>query len=283
MPASSMSAAGSSPSAAGSGAPSTTPAPFDCTRAGLAGLVTAYFEAMAAHEPARVPFAPTAKLTENAKPVALGEGLWTSAGAPKFKRSALDTESCGTLTEAVVDRQGAATIVAVRLKLDAAQITEVETYIAEPAGMPQGLINSSMNDWEGQLPADQRRTREQLSEIADAYFDNLGDPLKQAPYGMPCEQSSNGLSSSQLAAGTGIDVPPTCGTVLLPVIPGLPNINASPTHRRYPVIDTEAGIAAALGLVAQGYLNASMLKVIGGKIRYIDSVNGPSVSSPGWD
>jgi len=39
----------------------------------------------------------------------------------------LDTERCAAVSEAVVDNQGTATIFGLRLKLDAAQVTEVET------------------------------------------------------------------------------------------------------------------------------------------------------------
>jgi hypothetical protein len=65
--------------------------------------------------------------------------------------------------------------------------------------------------------------------------------------------------------------------VVLPAIPGCA------THRRYLVVDVEAGLVTGFGTVAQDFLSFSMLKLIDGKIRFIDMLMGPTSDSPGWD
>ena len=48
-----------------------------------------------------IPIAANAKFTENGKTVAIGEGFWKTAGEAKLKRSALDTQTCSSVTESV--------------------------------------------------------------------------------------------------------------------------------------------------------------------------------------
>src|SRR4051794_34677842 len=49
-----------------------------CDRACLEGLVGQYLTALQAHDPARAPLARTARFTENAQPLRLGEGSWVT-------------------------------------------------------------------------------------------------------------------------------------------------------------------------------------------------------------
>ena len=53
-----------------------------------------------------LPLAANVKFTENGKAMALGDGLWRTAGAVKYTQSALDVELCSSGTHAVV-RDGA--------------------------------------------------------------------------------------------------------------------------------------------------------------------------------
>jgi uncharacterized lipoprotein len=73
-----------------------------CTRETLKATVDKYFEALNARDHADLPLASEVKFTENGKELQIGEGLWTTAGELKFKRSAFDTESCNSVTESTI-------------------------------------------------------------------------------------------------------------------------------------------------------------------------------------
>jgi len=107
--------------------------PGDCSRDFLKTTVDAYFTALAAHSSAGLPIADTVKVTENGKAIKVGEdGLWKTAGTLKYKHTAYDTEGCNTASEAVVPEGGMDLPVALRLKLAAEKITEIETIAVRP-------------------------------------------------------------------------------------------------------------------------------------------------------
>ena len=59
-----------------------------CDKACLQGIADAYLAALVAHDPSKAPIAPNAKFTEQAQPMAIGEGqLWTltTEGPTTFK------------------------------------------------------------------------------------------------------------------------------------------------------------------------------------------------------
>ena len=58
-----------------------------CDKPCLNGIADRYLAALVAHDPAKAPMAPNAKFTEQAKALAVGEGLWKSAveGPTTFK------------------------------------------------------------------------------------------------------------------------------------------------------------------------------------------------------
>ena len=103
-----------------------------CTRELLRSTIAAYFTALAAHSAATLPVAANVKFTENGKAMALGDGLWRTAGAVKYTQSALDVELCSSGTHAVVPEGSMDIPVALRLKLQNQMITEIETIAVRP-------------------------------------------------------------------------------------------------------------------------------------------------------
>jgi hypothetical protein len=270
---SSASAAGSGTvsGAGGAGGMSQPAAGGACTRENLKAAVDGYFTALAAHDPAMLQQASTVKFTENAKEAKLGEGLvWKSAGAVKFTRSLLDTERCGTVTEAVFPNGGTDTIFGLRLKLVEQKLTEIETIVVDPDSgffpTPMGILNSKSEEWENVLPADQRSTREQLEAAAKAYFTSFGDTSVKPPYAMPCDRLENGFKTtmgdcSNFGSAGGINQP----------------------AQRYPFTDVEAGLTAGFVLFAGADIDFHMFKVVSGKIQRINAVVGPAVRASGWE
>src|SRR5690606_704778 len=102
-----------------------------CDRACLTGFVDTYFDALVANDPRRVPLASTAKLTMNAKRMALGESFWDGAERVVYRWDIMNPRLGDTGTEAVVQNaDGSKTMMMVRLKVVNGEITEVETIRA---------------------------------------------------------------------------------------------------------------------------------------------------------
>lgn len=263
---------GANPAPAGGG--SMTPLPAgSCSREQLRGMVDMYLVALASHDPSSLPKAPSLKFTENTKTIQLGEGvLWKTAAMVKFSRSIFDTERCGTVTEGVIPNNGTDTIFGLRLKLTAErQLVEVEQIVVDPmtgfSPMPNGLLNSKSQVWDDVLPPEQRSTREQLEAAGRAYFMAFQDPMTPVPYNKPCDRLENG---TQTTFGDCSNFGPAGG--------GGFRMPAS----RYPVSDLEAGATAGFLLFGGGMIDFHMFKVIGGKIRWIHAVVGPTAFSSGW-
>jgi hypothetical protein len=255
----------------------------NCTRKELRALVDDYFEALAAHDATSLPIASDVKFTENAKTIEVGEGLWQKAGNVRFKRSAFDTERCGTHTQAVLDEDGSPIIFGVRLQLADKKITEIETYIVHKGDYflfdPDALTQSdgtsedawSEVKWEDLVPEEQRSTRDELNHIADLYFESFGPAGYVAPMRHDCYRWEDGVRTTGGDCVIGL---PAEGT-------GAGGV----THRRYPIADVEAGIA--IGYVL--FLNAidfHMVKIVNGEIRLIQAVitgTSSGYTSTGWE
>jgi hypothetical protein len=238
-----------------------------CTRDSLSAAVDAYFHALEARDAESLAVAPGVKFTENGSEIALGEGLWLSAGPAQFRRNVLDTERCGTLTQAVIEENGNPIILGVRLGFVESKIFEIETYVArstEFAFKPQGILDGAAQDWESVLPAEQRSSREELNAAANAYFDLFQDRATVVPFGTPCDRWENGTQTTSGDCSAGI--------------PG----GLTMTERRYPIADLESGIAVGFVLFSGSLLDFHMFKLKSGKIHLIQALVGPRVSSSGW-
>jgi hypothetical protein len=241
-------------------------------------LVDDYFEALAAHDASALPVASHVKFTENAAQLSVGEGLWQKASAVRFKRSALDTERCGTHTQAVLDEDGVPIIFGVRLQLDRGQISEIESYVVREGSYflfsPDALARSDEEgvtevQWEALVPEEQRNTREELNHIADLYFESFGPAGHVAPMKRDCFRWEDGVRT------TGGDC-----SFFLPA-PGTGQ--GGVTQRRYPIADLEAGIAIGYVLFRDA-LDFHMFKIFNGEIRLIQAVvTGSGYTSSGWD
>jgi hypothetical protein len=105
-----------------------------CDRDCLRGLITLYLDALIAHDPARVPVTPTLKVTEDAVPMTLGDGLWKTATRLRpFRMDILDVRAGVAGTHVLVE-EGPSTplgtgatpsMVAVRMKIENRRIATI--------------------------------------------------------------------------------------------------------------------------------------------------------------
>jgi hypothetical protein len=241
-----------------------------CTREGLTAAINAYFTALAAHDPTMAPLSTSVKYTESGKQVQVGAGEWKTAAAVKFKRSALDTQICNSVTESVIGDSGGDLVYGLRLALVNGKITEIETipvhsgqYITDS---PQGLAGTSSDDWETVLPAAQQGTRADLQSLMDVYFSRF--PNGACNFASDCTRVEDGQSVGG-CTGSGIACADSGSGV-------------STMTARLHVIDVEAGISIGFTMFAGTYTDFHMFKVRGGQVHGVHAILA-SASSSGWN
>jgi hypothetical protein len=241
-----------------------------CTRDSLSSAISAYFTALAAHDPTQAPIAQSAKYTENGQVLQLGNGEWQTAQAVKFKRSALDTQSCMSVTESVIGDSSGDLVYGLRLKLDTGMITEIETipviagsYITISAS---GLINTGMDDWETPIGTADLTPRDQMQSLMDVYFTQF--PNGACNFASDCMRVEDGASIGP-CTGSGVACNPSSG--------GSPVMTA-----RLHVIDYEAGISVGFTMFAGQYTDFHMFKVRAGQVHGVHAVLAQA-SSSGWN
>src|ERR1700721_1889194 len=145
----------------------------DCDRACLQGFVDSYLDAMAKHDPSKLPVAASFRFTENGKALKLGEGFWKTAGASTYRLYALDKKAGDAAAQAVVAENGELDTFFVRLKIKAKKITEAETLVCRKgqAGFfaPEKLTTAPAL-YSDLLPESEKTARAQLIKQASGYF-----------------------------------------------------------------------------------------------------------------
>ena len=101
-----------------------------CSRECLRGFITQYLDAMVSHDPKAVPMAPTVCFTEDTKTLPLGEGLWKGASKIRpYRQDFLDVREGIAASHVVVEENGTPVMLALRLKIENKNITEIETMV----------------------------------------------------------------------------------------------------------------------------------------------------------
>jgi hypothetical protein len=246
-----------------------------CTRASLKAMIANYFKAVETHDMSALPTAANLRITENGQEMKTGEGFFKSGGTVLLQRSLIDTERCGTVTEAVTNEtiDGAQTlaVMAVRLKVEQGKVSQIETIVTREAEEkrfynPKVLLDTKDQDWTTPLPPGKRLTREYMNEGANKYFDAfVKDPTVLPPFATPCHRWEGGTHTTP----TGNCSPK--GLVL------------THTHRRFPVTDLELGETAAFVNFATSLPDVHIFKYnADGKIYLINAVFGGRNPSPIW-
>jgi len=269
---SAQTAAGSGASAAaGSGAPA------GCTRELLRTTIDSYLAALAAHDPMRLPLADGVKFTENGEVLQLGEGLWRSAGMAKYAHSALDTDTCTTVSEAVVPDGSRDIPLGLRLKVEAGKLTEIETIAVRPgdykvfgSDFPSNtnaiIASRERVKWEEPVPLEQRDTREQITGWLERYFKTF--PRGGCNLADDCQRLENGGGSFECSAALSCDM-------------AAPLTGAGALRPRVLVADVETGIGVGFTMF-MGNTDFHMIKMYGGEIHAVHAILGAADSS-GWD
>lgn len=200
-----------------------TAATGPCDRACLEGFVDRYLDAVIAHNPKLLPLARNVKFTENGVRLDVGEAHWkTVIGKGKYRIFVTDTEAgqvtfIGTIREEARTPEGLPTALALRLRVQNRQITEIETILVRStAGAPArgggpatqttgaavnmerlGTPHASFTEV---IPPAERMSREELIKVANMYFSGMekNDGKGVYPFTDNCNRIENGSLSTNV-------------------------------------------------------------------------------------
>ena len=177
-------------------------APIECDRECLAGFMTAYLEALVAHDSSGLPVTKNVKYTENGVRLNLTDGLWNTASAmPTYRVDVIDEEAGQVGLLGRIDENGNNNWFACRLKIEKGElISEIENLVvrnismAPPAGgMPAGPTEPHPLMKEI-IPEGERLPRHELIAIGNSYFTGLDTDNDGAnvPFDPACQRRENG-------------------------------------------------------------------------------------------
>lgn len=225
--------------------------PGDCDRRCMSVALDTYLAAIVAHDPERAPLAADYRATENGIEAAPGSGLWRSAaGFGPLQRRYFDPVSRQAAFYGSVEEAGGTALLSLRLKFDGARIVEAEAIVArkgEPLYNPAGAIADQPRD-EAALPLAGRSEREAMVRTAGLYFDALQGATAAVPKVDGCERVENGTRVTNRKR-TGQDGHAADEMMSGDCAARLGGFSiAAVAHRRFPVVDEEAGVILGIGL-----------------------------------
>jgi len=240
-----------------------------CTREGLKAITDKFLAALEAHNPSALPLASGVKYTENGITVAIGKGTWETAGKTTFKRGLIDTQKCGTHTQAIIEENGKPILYGVRLKIDKEKISEIEAIVVrgEQVLDAKAILETKDQDWEAILPPEQRSSRLAMMAAADDYFELFVKEQKRKvsilPFDGICDRWENGMQTTKGGTNQGVEMPAhNCSPV------GFADMTHGP--RRF-LVDVEAGTVVAYTLFNKVWPDFHMFRMRNGKVEWIQA------------
>ncbi len=219
-----------------------------CDRACLEGFIDRYMQALAAHDPARLPLTGEARYTENGATLKLGDGLWgtiEALGGYKLTFVDPDTQEAGAFF--TVRESGRQAIVGLRLQIQGGgRINQIEALVARstpgqgPFGNRPPPVLTTKPVFLQDVPPAERRDRAHMLAIANSYFEGLEQATETlTPFDPACQRIENGMVTAGDPAAPAAMQKMTCGeqfaTHFSPFI----------THvreRRFPIMDVQKGL-----------------------------------------
>lgn len=253
-----------------------------CTRENLKTMTDKFFTALEAHNPSSLPLASGVRYTENGIEVEIGKGVWETAGKTTFKRGMIDTQKCGTHTQAIIEEEGKPILYGVRLKIDKEKISEIEAIVVrgEQVLDVPALLATQDQDWEGILPPEQRSSRLAMMAAADDYFGLFVKENKRKVsdivYSGTCDRWENGAQTTKGGEFQGMEFPAhNCSPE------GFADMNHPP--RRF-LVDVETGVVVAYVLFDNVWPDCHMFKMRNGKVDWIQAYfeYGKTYETIGW-
>ena len=176
-----------------------------CDRACLENFVDQYMDALIAHDPKKLPMTARVKNTEDGVRLNPGDGFWRTALAKgSYRLFVTDTDAgqvafLGTMREVNAPMPNPV-IVAIRLKIENRQVSEIENLVVR-----DNLAATNLEKWGTpnsvfleEIPAAQRASRAELVRVANLYLSALekNDGKRIPPFADDCQRIQNGVQTT---------------------------------------------------------------------------------------
>jgi hypothetical protein len=179
-----------------------------CDRDCLFAAANNYMDALAAHDAARVPWAPTVRYTENNVALMIGDGVWGAATVrDQNPLLAADPRTGNVGWYGTVAEHGQLSYYAMRLKVEHHRVSEVEAILdrkgdAGPWGDPAHFVHDPA--FSTVLPAAQRSTRQAMIALVDGYFSTVqhNDGVIHTRFDPQCAREENGQITTNGSFGS---------------------------------------------------------------------------------
>lgn len=223
--------------------------PYDC----LIATLGAFRDALAAGDATRLPLSPRVVFTENNVRLQPGEGLWATVREVDENGLMVADETTGHAAWfGSVRENGHAAFYAARLRVEGGLITQIESVVHRRTPLP-----APFGDWQNMvhfpefaqiLPEAERRPRERMVAIADAYFDTveLNDGQVFAPFADDCSRLENGILTTAVREGEQQSAAAIAAGCRAQFELGLYKINKR-VRRALPLVDERRGVVVASG------------------------------------
>ncbi|MEN7535671.1 hypothetical protein [Aurantiacibacter flavus] len=225
----------------------------ECDYACLTGTMQQFMDALAAGDASALPVSGDLLYTENNVPLALGEGSWRTTHEVDDNGLLVADESTGHAAWfGSIRENGFASFYAVRIHVRDGLIDEAEAVIHRKSGLP-----APYGDWQGMehfaefadiLPEAERRPRERMLAIADAYFDTveLNDGQVFAPFSEDCARLENGILTTAPIPGQQQSAAAIASGCREQFELGIYRINKR-IRRHLPLVDVQRGVVVGAG------------------------------------
>ncbi len=243
-------------------APGASFAQIACTRDGIAEATNLYIAAQTKGDPSALPLAKGLAYIENMQVVDIKSGVIQKPMKIDFHRTLIDPAECQSFTEIIVTDKTHPYVLGTRLRVNHDKIVEIESMVTQQGDWLFNADNYykwSPNEKWGEIPPDERDTRDTLVAAANAYLDAfLEGKGELVPWGYPCERTEGGLR-------TGKEVPQdTCQV-------GVPS-GVNIVGRRFLVDETIGAVVAFCNFGVGGLPDTHLFRVEHGKLRYVHTL-----------
>ncbi len=186
----------------------------NCDRACLEAFVDRYLDAVIDNDPAALPLAALVRFTENGQRLAIGDGLWnTMKSKGQYRLFVADVPAgqvafIGTIEEDHRDpEQGNGALLALRLRIEDGEISEIEQYVARDPGAWERVsaMGAPRAAFIEAIPGRERMSRADLIATANRYFTGMqqNDGTGEYPFSQDCDRYENGMHSTNADTPSG--------------------------------------------------------------------------------
>ena len=179
-----------------------------CDRACLESTVDRFLDAFIKHDPSMAPLTRTVKFTENGQRLSVGDGSWRSMiGKGTYRLFVSDPRAgqvafIGTLREEnQQNKDGAPVLIALRLKVERRQISEIELFVVRNENAAKNCEKLGTHPlFLEAVPPAERMSRADLVKTANMYFTGMqqNDGKGVYPFTDDCDRFENGGQSTNV-------------------------------------------------------------------------------------